>query len=251
MKPLPARADEHYAIAATASEHPWLVAPGGRGLAAHTVASAIALFLLVAALDTWLANAVRTALLWPGSFQWHLLLAVQAVVDWPLHVIVVASLLLLTSNGLRLATGYLAPIAVTTGLVHLAKYAIGRARPELELGALAFQPGSNPLTKFDSFPSGHATCAFVTLTLLGLYFPRFRWYFWGLGSGLALMRVAQGMHFTTDVVAGALLGLGVVAGCVRLLGPAFYGAGAVADDASRSRNLSFTALPVEKLNPSN
>ena len=99
----------------------------------------------------------------------------------------------------------------------LVKRAIGRGRPDHfdQYGLLSFSPNWNDWT-FQSFPSGHATTAFALAAVIGFVSPR--WYYPGLAlaAAIAVSRVALGVHYTSDVVAGAILGL-VGAYLVRIL----------------------------------
>jgi undecaprenyl-diphosphatase len=97
------------------------------------------------------------------------------------------------------------------GLVQLLlKHAACRARPSAA-GAGAFFTGF-PCVPAEyavgSFPSGHATTAFALATLLALWYPRWAIGFLGLAVGVGFTRVLLGVHFPSDVLAGAALGMG-------------------------------------------
>ncbi len=97
-----------------------------------------------------------------------------------------------------------APSLVAT----IAKRLIGRARPMYldETGALSFSPFTWDWS-LAGFPSGHATTSFaLAVTMTALLGIRWRWPLFAFAALIALSRVVTGMHYFTDVVAGAALG---------------------------------------------
>ena len=109
----------------------------------------------------------------------------------------------LQKNAIYIAGAYIASSIVTQGLKQIVK----RERP-FEQYPLLFSD------RYDgggySFPSGHTSAAFCTATSLSLYFPK--WYviapsyLWATSIGWA--RMYQGVHYPTDVLAGAIVGAG-------------------------------------------
>ncbi len=61
-----------------------------------------------------------------------------------------------------------------------------------------------------SFPSGHATAAFTTATSIAMRYKK--WYFvvpsYIFASSVAWARMYQGVHYPSDVFAGAIVGAG-------------------------------------------
>jgi len=98
------------------------------------------------------------------------------------------------------AAAAVGPAAV--GVNYVVKVAVGRQRPLIEgHPALAKAP-----TKL-SFPSAHATSSLAGATALGRVEPRARPALYALASGVCLSRPYLGMHYPSDVLAGAVLGL--------------------------------------------
>jgi undecaprenyl-diphosphatase len=103
----------------------------------------------------------------------------------------------------------LAADAIADGLASLGKIVFDRRRPHLD--PLVHVPHSG------SFPSGHAATSFACAATLAWFVPRrVAVCLYVLAGLIAFSRVYVGVHYPLDVLAGALLGLGV-ARVLRLL----------------------------------
>jgi undecaprenyl-diphosphatase len=81
------------------------------------------------------------------------------------------------------------------------------------------EPEPEPLmeTSLDlSLPSGHAATSFAGATILALARPRAAVPLYVLAALIAWSRVYVGVHYPLDVVAGAILGVGVALAAVGL-----------------------------------
>ncbi len=99
-----------------------------------------------------------------------------------------------------------ASVVANTGATYVLKRIIDRPRPGVSYPDIqAFEA-----EKRFSFPSGHTSNAFATATSLSLAFKK--WYVvvptfaWATTVGYSRMHL--GMHYPTDVLAGALVGAG-------------------------------------------
>lgn len=108
----------------------------------------------------------------------------------------------------RAATYVLASVAVSGFLASLTKHMIGRARPSAldPSEVLAFKPMLFRAS-YASFPSGHATTAIALAVALGFLWPRHRLTFLIIGIWGALSRALLGVHWLSDILAGAVLGM--------------------------------------------
>lgn len=109
----------------------------------------------------------------------------------------------LLKDAIYIGTTVIEAVGVTYGL----KYGFDRRRPYVKY------PGQiHPIGMEDSpsFPSGHTAAAFSLAASLGITCPK--WYviapsaLWACGVGFA--RINQGVHYPTDVLAGAAIGVG-------------------------------------------
>lgn len=100
-------------------------------------------------------------------------------------------------------------ISLLAALVMAIKFLVRRRRPEGEWGGI--YRNTDP----HSFPSGHAARSFLIATLaLGVVPGWFTVILWVWAPLVAVARVAMGVHYLSDVVAGAALG--VVCGLIGL-----------------------------------
>lgn len=103
-----------------------------------------------------------------------------------------------------IAWGFIAPVL---------KYSVGRERPSDTGNPYRFRP----FTNHNSFPSGHTTQAFAVATVIASHYPA--WWVEALAYGSAGLvgycRVEQNEHWTSDVVAGALIGWSVARSVVK------------------------------------
>ncbi len=98
-----------------------------------------------------------------------------------------------------LASAAIGPAAI--GLNFGIKLMVKRPRPTLEgLPPLGGAPSSL------SFPSAHATASFAAATAMSRFAPELKPALFGAATTMAVTRPYLGMHYPSDVVAGALLG---------------------------------------------
>lgn len=134
-----------------------------------------------------------------------------------LLVAAVAGALLVAGRNWGAAASVVATALVANVAFALLKRVFERPRPEF----------ADHVVGGWSMPSGHATMAFALAASVLLVEPRIRtWWGWSAlalyAVGTAASRVVFGVHYLTDVVAGALLG----AGCALLVAAAADGVAA-------------------------
>jgi undecaprenyl-diphosphatase len=126
---------------------------------------------------------------------------------------VAVALLADSKDALPLGAVYLESITLAMAAKNLVNYLVPRYRPYVYTGGAE---NVDPLEVDRSFPSGHTTFAFASATagvfLFNAVSPNspylvpFAIVSYSLAAATATLRVTSGMHFVTDVVAGALIG---------------------------------------------
>ncbi len=130
-------------------------------------------------------------------------------------IMAAAWLLLLLKGGRqgRAAALLLIPMIVLTDQLSssLVKKWVMRPRPCHVIDGLPVVDGVRLLVGCGggyAFPSSHAVNNFAAATLLAYHLPRWSGYFFGWAALVAFSRISVGVHYPSDVLGGALLGLG-------------------------------------------
>jgi undecaprenyl-diphosphatase len=119
----------------------------------------------------------------------------------------------------RIVTGLVLFVFILANLLssNLMKPIFSRARPYMFFSYISPLVESSPRY---SFPSTHATNIFATMLLLSFYYRRFLLLNLFIACIVSFSRVYVGVHYPSDIVAGAILGMAcafLVVGIERLI----------------------------------
>ncbi len=105
--------------------------------------------------------------------------------------------------GGSLAAAAILAFLLATAVVHLIKRRVKRLRPVAytEVRFLV------PVTRHNSFPSGHTATTFALAAVVAWYFPAWAIPLFLLAAVVGYSRVYVGVHFLSDVVVAAVIGL--------------------------------------------
>jgi undecaprenyl-diphosphatase len=127
-----------------------------------------------------------------------IMLGITYLVDY--LVIMLIAFLLLFLRQRRLVLTMTITLAIELFVTFGIKELVQRPRPTvLPLDVSDFS--------FYSFPSGHTSRAFVLAGIFSAAWKKQRWLFYGLAGLVGFSRIYLGVHYFTDVVAGAVLGI--------------------------------------------
>ena len=146
-----------------------------------------------------------------GALRAWMLFATRLADGWALIAIIPLALLVGGRRGvIVVACGAVSAVTIAVA-VHAIKNAVRRSRP----GSVGLV---RPITARDlhAFPSGHTAHAFGMLVLAWWLSPWFGIAFVPIAISVGISRMFFGLHYLSDVVAGALLGA-FIAGCTLLL----------------------------------
>ncbi|MCZ6775558.1 MAG: phosphatase PAP2 family protein [Ignavibacteria bacterium] len=147
-----------------------------------------------------------------GDVLWPLITDYDKL--WPVRIVLGAVWLWLLIRGGRQGR----TVAITLVLLlflsdklssSVIKEIVGRPRPCHEMNGLPIMQSIHLLVDCGSgksFPSSHAVNNFAVATLFTFYYRRWMYAFLGWAFLVALSRPAVGVHYPSDILAGALIG---------------------------------------------
>ena len=168
--------------------------------------------------DAWAARDLSWAQWLHRAARYQALVRVLVIVSrlgdglfW--YVLIAALALLGGTNGRDVAMQMILAGLLNLPLYLWLKRTIGRPRPFTQCPDI--HACARALDKF-SFPSGHTLHAFTFLAICTWYFPAAGYALAPMVVLIAVSRVALGLHYPSDVAAGAVLGTAVAAGVLLL-----------------------------------
>jgi undecaprenyl-diphosphatase len=152
-----------------------------------------------------------------GDFLWPLITDYDKMLPVRLLLLAVWVLLIVRGGARgRTAAFLLVPVLFCADKLSssILKELVSRPRPCHDIGGVPIVQGIHMLVDCGSgrsFPSSHAVNNFAVATLFSTYYRRWRWWFFGWASLVALSRPAVGVHYPSDILGGAAIGV-----CVAL-----------------------------------
>lgn len=166
------------------------------------------LFDLDGALFGWLNS-------WAGiSFFWDWAIIFRATYLWYVVMLAVAGFGIAAfvprfqihrrSNLRLVAEAAASALIARFGITELIRFSYNRPRP---FEALSDVIQLIPHASGGSFPSGHAALAFAAATAVSFYYPKASILFFLAASSMGIGRVAAGIHWPSDILGGAIVGI--------------------------------------------
>jgi membrane-associated phospholipid phosphatase len=185
------------------------------------VALAVAAFIIATLIDPWAFHHLQK----PNVYDQDWGRALRSIGYWPLWLLMALALWLVdrkAGRGSRRAAFLAGSVTLAGILGELLKLIVRRERPGTHDGAYGFHPWSDHPFSSRNFgmPSSHAVIAFSGAAALSVLFPEATCVWYALAIGCGVTRILSGAHFVSDVVAGAAIGIAIVAVLDRRLSAA-------------------------------
>ena len=123
------------------------------------------------------------------------------------------------SEWMTIGMMYAETVLLAQGVKEISKLFINRARPYMYYEGFPEKDVYDDLDWNNSCPSGHSTMSFMSATFLSYVFcqynPDSNWKYpviigsYAVAATTAILRVASGNHFPTDIILGAAIGTGI------------------------------------------
>ena len=120
------------------------------------------------------------------------------------------------SRGLLCVLMLILAVSLSDAVCNIIKHALSRPRPFLAL-ADAHLPPTIGRGGSGSMPSSHAANWFSGLLVALIYYRRSRWLLLPAATLVSFSRVYNGVHYPSDVMAGAIVGAGSAAATLWLV----------------------------------
>ncbi|GEN22139.1 phosphatase PAP2 family protein [Halomonas cupida] len=136
--------------------------------------------------------------------------------DWPVWVALIAAQPAIHGRdiGVRLMLEYTVTALVAIAVYKLVKTRLCRERPFITFGKSILC--NEPARDRYSFPSGHTMHAIMFCVLVAAHSPLLLPWLVPLAALIAFSRVGLGLHYISDVMAGAALGYGFAVASLAL-----------------------------------